>query len=154
MPYWASALNQHFCLQAQKPNSKCCNGKRSGLAHTGENSSRAHGGTLCSTCDYESLCMSSLLSTWMALFLSQAGSPSRWKKAALYFRFMSCPLNKPAEREPQLPMIFCKISWLHCIVSPGTPAGYRVHSACIRDWNTGECRLGKVIDKGKAPCYF
>lgn len=147
MPYWASALNQHFCLQAPKPSSECGNGKRGGLAHAGENSSRAHVGTLCSTCDYESLRMSSLLSTWMPLFLSQAGSPSRWRKAALHFRGMSHQLNKPAEREPQWLMIFCKISRLHCIVSHGAPAGYRVQSACIRDWNTVGCSLGEVMTK-------
>lgn len=148
MPYWASVLNQHFCLQVQKLNSKCCNGKKGGLAHTGENSSRAHVGTPCSTCDYESLCMSSLLSTWMALFLSQEGSPSSERKQPCTLDLCPTSLINQQKWFTQLPMISSKISRLQCIVSywhdldhmlvfeavtvvwkqvqlPGTPAGCR-----------------------------
>lgn len=114
IPNRASVLNQHFCLRVKKSNSKCCNEKRGGLAHTGENSSSVHIGTPCSTRDYESLSfspplsLSGLLSTWMASPPGPgwAGSPWRWKMATLHFRFVSHQLHKPTERDPQHPSDF------------------------------------------------
>lgn len=106
IPDWASVLNQHFCLWVKKPNSKCCNEKRDGLAHTGENSSSVHIGTPCSTSDYESVS----LPIWSAFnldgFFPPADSPWRWKMAILHFRFMFYQPHKPAEREPQHPSDF------------------------------------------------
>ena len=86
IPFRACVLNQHFCLQVQKPNSECCNEERNALAHRDKNSSSVHVGSQGSNSCYcipLSPCQVCFQLWWLFIHW-----PSGRLSLKVYFRFL------------------------------------------------------------------